>query len=163
MKFTKCTEVNQETRQSPASLQPPSGLFSFYSFPYFGHLTWRTDSLEKTLIEGRGEGDDRGWDGWMASLTQWTWIWASSGIWLWTGRPGVLQSMGLQRVRHDWATELNWSVQLLWVNTGSTIAGSYNESIFSSVRNCPTLFQSVCTILYFIQQRLKVPVTPHPR
>ena len=55
-----------------------------------------------------GEGDDRGWDGWMASPTQWTWVWASSGSWWRTGKPGVLQSMGLQRVRHDWATELNW-------------------------------------------------------
>ena len=52
--------------------------------------------------------DDRGWDGWMASLTQWTWIWVSSGSWWWTGRPDVLQSMGLQRVRHDWEPELNW-------------------------------------------------------
>ena len=55
-----------------------------------------------------GEGDDRGWDGWMASPTWWTWVWASSGSWWWTGRPGVLQSMGSQRVRHDWETELNW-------------------------------------------------------
>ena len=54
-----------------------------------------------------GEGDDRGWDGWMASPTRWTWVWASSGSWWWTGKPVVLQSMGLQRVRHDWATELN--------------------------------------------------------
>ena len=56
-----------------------------------------------------GQGDDRGWDGWMASPTRWMWVWASSGSWWWTGRPGVLQSMGSQRVRHDWATELNWT------------------------------------------------------
>ena len=56
-----------------------------------------------------GEGDDRGWDGWMASPTRWTWVWVSSRSWWWTGRPGVLQSMGFQRVRHDWATELNWT------------------------------------------------------
>ena len=54
-----------------------------------------------------GEGDDRGWDGWMASLTQWTGVWADSGSWWWTGRPGVLQYMGSQRVGHDWATELS--------------------------------------------------------
>ena len=48
-----------------------------------------------------GEGDDRGWDGWMASLTQWTWVWVNSGSWWWTGRPGMLQSVGLQRVGHD--------------------------------------------------------------
>ena len=77
---------------------------------YFGHLMWRTDSFEKTLkIEGGGEGDDRGWDGWMASPTLWTWIWASSGSWWWPGKPGVLQCMGLQRVRHNWVTELNWT------------------------------------------------------
>ena len=55
------------------------------------------------------EEDDRGWDGWMASLTQWTWVCINSGSWWWTGRPGVLQSMGLQRVGHGWATELNWT------------------------------------------------------
>ena len=56
-----------------------------------------------------GEGDDRGWDGWMASPTRWTWVWVNSGCRWWTGRPGVLWFMGLQRVRHDWATELNWT------------------------------------------------------
>ena len=55
-----------------------------------------------------GEGDDRGCDGWMASPTWWTWVWVDSGSWWWTGRPGVLWFMGLQRVGHDWATELNW-------------------------------------------------------
>ena len=56
-------------------------------------------------LRAGGEGDDRGWDGWMASPTQWTWIWASSGIWWRTGKPGVIQPMGSQRVGHDWATE----------------------------------------------------------
>ena len=56
-----------------------------------------------------GEGDDRGWDGWMASPTQWTWVWVNSGRWWRTGRPGMLQFMGSQRVRHDWVTELNWT------------------------------------------------------
>ena len=56
-----------------------------------------------------GEGDDRGWDVWMASLTLWMWVWVNSGSWWWTGRPGVLRLMGSQRVRHDWATELNWT------------------------------------------------------
>ena len=55
-----------------------------------------------------GEGDDRGWDGWVASLTRWTWVWVNSGSWWWTGRPGVLWFMGSQRVGHDWETELNW-------------------------------------------------------
>ena len=59
-------------------------------------------------LKVRGEGDNRGWDGWMTSPTQRTWVWVSSGSWWWTGRPGVLQSMGSQRFRQDWATELNW-------------------------------------------------------
>ena len=59
-----------------------------------------------------GEGDDRGWDGWIASWTQWTCIWASSGSWWWTGKPGVLQSMGSQNIRHDWSTELNRQVRV---------------------------------------------------
>ena len=80
---------------------------------YFGHLMQRTDSFEKTLCRERlkaaGERDDRVWDGWKASPTQWTWVWVDSGSWWWTGRPGVLQSLGSQRVGHDWATELNWT------------------------------------------------------
>ena len=59
-------------------------------------------------LQVRGEGDDRGWDGWMASLTWWTWVWVGSGSWWWTEKPGMLQSTGSQRIRHDWATELNW-------------------------------------------------------
>ena len=61
-------------------------------------------------LKAGGEGDDRGWDGWMVSLTRWTWVWASSGSWWWTGVPGVPQSMGSQRVGHDWVTELNRSL-----------------------------------------------------
>ena len=89
------------------------GLMLKLRLQYFGRLMSRADSFEKTLMWERlkagGEGDDRGWDGWMSSPTQWTWVWVNSGSWWWTGRPGVLQSMGLQRVRHDWATELNWT------------------------------------------------------
>ena len=84
---------------------------------YFGHLMWRVNSLEKALmlggIGGKRKGDNRGWDGWMASLTQWTWVWVNSGSWWWTGRPGVLQFMGSQRVRHDSATEPNWFFRFL--------------------------------------------------
>ena len=61
-----------------------------------------------------GEGDDRGWDGWMASLTWYTWVWVNSGSWWWTGRPGVLQFMALQRVGHDSLTELNWTDAQQW-------------------------------------------------
>ena len=79
---------------------------------YFGHQMQRADSSEKPWcwerLRAGGEGDDRGWDGWMASPTQWTWVWVNSRSWWWTGRAGVLWFMGSQRVRHDWATELNW-------------------------------------------------------
>ena len=88
------------------------GLMLKLKLQYFGHLTRRVDSLEPSCWEGLGageEGDDRGWDGWMASPTWWAWVWINSGSWWWTGMPGVLQFMGSQRVRHDWATELNWT------------------------------------------------------
>ena len=65
---------------------------------------WKRPWCWERLRAG-GEGDDRGWDGWMASLTQWRWVWASSGRWWGTGSPGVLQSVELQRVRCDWAPE----------------------------------------------------------
>ena len=64
-------------------------------------------------LKAGGEGDDRGWDGWMASPTQWTWVWVNSRSWWWTGRPGVLWFMGWQRVGYDWATELNWTDKLI--------------------------------------------------
>ena len=67
------------------------------------------------LRAGR-EGDDRGWDGWMASPTQWTWVWVNSGSWWWTGRLGVLRFMGSQGVGHDWATELNWSFVFAFIS-----------------------------------------------
>ena len=89
------------------------GLMLKLKLQYFGHLMWRVDSLEKTLMLGGigagGQGDDRGWDGWMASLTWWTWVWVNTWCWWWTGRPGVLRFMGSRRVGHYWATELNWT------------------------------------------------------
>jgi len=85
------------------------GLMLKLKLRYFGHLMWRANSLKKTLILERlkagEEGDDRRWDCWMASPIQWTWVSADSGRWWRTGKPGVLQSMGWQRVGHDWATE----------------------------------------------------------
>ena len=79
---------------------------------YFVYLMQRADSFETTLILGKlqagRKGDDRGWDGWMASLTQWTWIWVDLGSWSWTGRPDVLRFLMSQRIGQDWVTELNW-------------------------------------------------------
>ena len=88
------------------------GMMLKLKLQYFGHLMRRVDSLEKTLMLGGigsgGEVDDRGWDDWMASPTQRTWVWVNSGSLWWKGKPVVLWFMGLQRVEHDWATELNW-------------------------------------------------------
>ena len=67
----------------------------------------------ETLRAG-GEGDDRGWDGWMASLTRWTWVWVNSGTWWWTERPGMLKSIGSQRVGHDWVTKLTERSGMGW-------------------------------------------------
>ena len=87
------------------------GLMLKLKLQYFAHLMQRTDSFEKTLMVERlkvgEEGDNRGWDGWMASPTPWTWVWVNSGSWWWTGRPCMLQVMGSQRARHHWETELN--------------------------------------------------------
>ena len=106
-----CKETQPVKEISPGySLE---GLMLKLKLQYYGHLMQRVDSLEKTLMLGGirlgWEGDDRGKDGWMASPTQWTWVWVNSGNWWWTGRPGMLWFMGLQRVGHDWATELNWT------------------------------------------------------
>ena len=88
------------------------GLMQKLKLQNFGHVIQRTSLLKRPScwegLKTDRERDNRGWDGWVASLTRWTWVCASSGIWWWTGMPGVLQFMGWQRVRHDWTTELNW-------------------------------------------------------
>ena len=85
------------------------GLMLKRQLQYFGHLMWKASSLEKTLMLGKTDGrrrrGDRRWDGWMASCTQWTWIWANSGRQWRTGKPGTLLSVGSRRVGHDLATE----------------------------------------------------------
>ena len=89
------------------------GLMLKLKLPYFGYPMWRTDSFEKTPVLGRIEGRRRTGRQrmrWLdASPSQWTWVWVNSGSSWWTEKPGVLQSMGSQRVRHDWASELNWT------------------------------------------------------
>ena len=83
--------------------------------PIFGPLMQRADSFEKTLMLERlragGEGDDRGWDGWTASPTQWTWVWVDSGSWWWTGSPGMLWFKGLKE--SNTTEQLNWT-HLMW-------------------------------------------------
>ena len=89
------------------------GMMVKLKLQYFGHLMQRVDFWKRLWcwegLGAGGKGDDRGWDGWMASLTRWTWVSVNSGSWWWTGRPGVLRFTGSQRVGHDWATELNWT------------------------------------------------------
>ena len=100
---------NQSILKKISSEYSLEGLMLKLKLQYFGHLMRRTDFLKRPWCWERlkaREGDDRGWDGWMASSTQRTWVWASSGSWWWTGKRGMLQSMGSQRVRHDWVTEL---------------------------------------------------------
>ena len=93
------------------------GLMLKLKLQYLGHLMQTTNFLEKALcwerLKAGGEGGDREWHGWMSSPTRWTWVWVNSRSWWWTGRPGVLQSMGWQRGSHDWMTELKWNVYFL--------------------------------------------------
>ena len=103
--------------------------------------TWREELtyLKRPWCWGRfkvgGEGDDRGWDDWMASPTQWTWVWASSGSWWWTGKPGLMQFMGLQRVGHDWVTELNWTEWTYFqIRADSCVGAECSENIRNAKR-----------------------------
>ena len=112
-RLLKVPRTARRSNQSVLKISPGislEGMMLKLKLQYFGHLMRRVDSLAKTLMLGGmgagGDGDNPGWDGWMASWTRWTWVWVNSGRWWWTGRPGVLRFMGSQRVGHDWATEL---------------------------------------------------------
>ena len=109
------------------------GLMLKLKLQYFGHLMWRVDSWKRLWCwEGLGagrEGDGREWDGWMASLTWWTWVWVNSGSWWQTWRPGVLRFMGSQRVGHNWVTELNWTDSS---NSYLGLAGTSEEKVQGS-------------------------------
>ena len=101
---------------------------------WYEELTpWKRPWCWERLKAG-GEGDDRGWDGWMPSPSQCTWVWVSSESWWWTGKPGVLQSMGLQRVRHNWANELNWLDMCVAYNrkVGRMHLGSHEDGGFGN-------------------------------
>ena len=106
-----CKEINQSILKEISAECSLEGLMLKLKLQYLGHLMRRIDLVEKTLnlerLKAGGEGDEREWDGWMASQTRWKWVWVSSRSWWWTGKPGMLLSIGLQRVGHDWATELN--------------------------------------------------------
>ena len=115
---------------------------------------WKRLWCWERLKEG-GEGDDRGWDGWMASLIRWSWVWVSSRSWWWTWKPGVLQSMGLQRVGHEWVTELNttltsshitlrfWFPLLLSKNQKSALNVDTDTIVSFLMKVNPWLFKSL--------------------
>ena len=116
---------------------------------------WKRPWCHEWLVAG-GEGDDRGWDGWVASPTRWPWVWVDSGSWWWIGRPGVLQFMGSQRVRHDWVTELNWTehqlIQQVYnenplsAKLGSKSPSSYKRSRKEAlIRHC---LKWICTLCF---------------
>ena len=114
----------------------------------FKLLLEKAEEPEIILSTSVGEGDDRGWDGWMALPTRWTWVWVNSGSWWWTGRPGVLQFMESQRVGHDWATELNWTDWIIKKARESqkktSISASLNMPKTSTVQiitNCGKFFK----------------------
>ena len=110
LRYIHCKGSNQSILKEISPGCSLEGLMLKLKLQYFGHLMWRADSFEETLVLGRlraeGEGDDRGWDGWMASPTQWTWVWVDSGSWWWAGRPGVLRSCGHKE--SDMTERLNW-------------------------------------------------------
>ena len=136
--------------------------FSVFCVPLRNPWSWNPNTLATSCEElthwkrpwywdglGAGEeGDDRGWDGWMASATRWTWVWVNSGSWWWTGRPGVLWFTGSQGVRHDWATELNW--RNLWLQGQGVLLCPFSECF-----HCFT-FQTLDSIFYMTLSRSPV-------
>ena len=102
---------------------------------------WKSPWCWKRLKAG-GEGDIIGWDGWIASWTQWTWVWVSSRSWWWIGKPGLLQSMGLQRVGHNWVSGLNWGL-LAWIVmliSYELLAKLNSRSILKKTKSSPLMY-----------------------
>ena len=117
------------------------GLMLKLKLQYFGNLCkelthWKRPWCWEGLGAG-GEGDDRGWDGWMTSPTQWAWVWVNPGSWWWTGRPGVLRFMASQRVRHDWAAELNWTERSVMFSIFYVFVGHQYVSLEKCLLKCP--------------------------
>ena len=117
-------------------------------------------------LRAGGEGDNRGWDGWMTSLTQWTWVWVDSGTWCWSGRPGMLQFMGLQRVGQNWATELNWGCVLAWkipwTEEPSGLQSMESQKSWTQLSNFKKKQSCSATQLHSFLQCLKVLIVLHP-
>ena len=117
-------------------------------------LIWKDPDAEKDLRAG-GEGDGKGWDGWMASLTQWTWVWVNSGSWWWTGSPGMLQFIGSQGVGLDWATELNWTDKM-------DLFGKVKSLLFNILSRLVKTFlpRSNCLLISCLQSQYAVILEP---
>ena len=161
------TAVLKKTLESPLDSQPeiqpihPKGNQSWIFIHWKGWCwSWNSNTLAtwcKKLthlkrpscwerLKVGGEGDDRGWGGWMASPTQWTWVWVNSGSWLWTGRPGMLHSMGLQRVRHNWETELNWKL-LQWESISYWCFEGFGASVWRGKGKDSNIHLNICYVL----------------
>ena len=104
------------------------GLMLTLKLQYFGHLMWRASSLDQTLmlgkIEAKGEGNDRRWDGWMASPTQWTWVWACCRRWWRTGKPSMLWSMGWTWLNNNKTIKIFWNFLNKWLSSSWTCSSS---------------------------------------
>ena len=134
-RFLRVLWTERRSNQSILKVISPEysleGLILKLKLQYFGHLMWRSESLEKTLMLGkiftRREMDDRGWDGWMVSPSRWTWVWASFRSWWWTGKPSVLQSMGSQ----SWTWLSKWSELSKDLPTRARPSFSHHQSLAS--------------------------------
>ena len=135
------------------------GMMLKLKLQYFGHLMRRVTHWKRLWcwegLEAGGEGDDRGWDVWMASPTRWTWVWVNSGSWWWTGKPGMLGFMGSQRVRHDWATELNWTIELITVMGIVAILKSLQlECDFKSITTIGAKVTNIAKTTWFLSTKM---------
>ena len=115
-------------------------------------LIWKRPWWWERLRAG-GEGNDGGWNGWMASPTQWTWVWVNSGRWWWTARPGVLQFMGLRRVGHDWVTELNWYSRCYLLRINKSLVYWRIQLQLIALICYPMEFNTISTRDYFLTFR----------
>ena len=137
-----CKEIHQSILNEINPGISLEGMMLKLKLQYFGHLMRRVDSLPWCWegLGAGGEGDDRGWDGWMASPTQWTWVLVNSGSWWWTGRPGVLiHGVAKSRTRlSDW-TKLNWKICI----------DKLKCIFFNSFTKITTQYILLCTLLFF--------------
>ena len=119
--WRRLLRISWAARRSNQSIQKEidpeyslEGLMLKLKLQYFGHLMQKATNYKRPWswerLKAGGKGDNRRWDGWMASLTQWAWVWVSSRRWWRSGKSGVLQSMGLQRVGQNWVTEVSWLI-----------------------------------------------------